>query len=86
MMNSQRSDPEKMNLIEEGKEIDIDEIIKHNESLKHKTISCYCLKCRKNRENINPRVSRNNKVTTMILSNVVVKNQDLIKNKKQLEY
>ena len=31
MMNSQRSDTEKINLIEEGKRIDIDEIIKHNE-------------------------------------------------------
>ena len=30
-MNSQRSDTEKINLIEEGKRIDIDEIIKHNE-------------------------------------------------------
>ena len=31
MMNSQRSDTEKINLIEEGKKIGIDEIIKHNE-------------------------------------------------------
>ena len=31
MMNSQRSDTEKINLIEEGKRLDIDEIIKHNE-------------------------------------------------------
>ena len=31
MMNNQRSDTEKINLIEEGKRIDIDEIIKHNE-------------------------------------------------------
>ena len=30
MINSQRSDTEKINLIEEGKKIDIDEIIKHN--------------------------------------------------------
>ena len=37
MMNNQRSDTEKINLIEEGKRIDIDEIIKHNEiSLKSK--------------------------------------------------
>ena len=34
MMNSQRSDTEKINLIEEGKRIDIDEII--NNSLKSK--------------------------------------------------
>ena len=31
MMNSQRSDTEKINLIEKVKKIDIDEIIKHNE-------------------------------------------------------
>ena len=31
MMNSQRSDTEKNNLIEEGKKIDINEVIKHNE-------------------------------------------------------
>ena len=30
-MNSQRSDTAKTNLIEEGKKIGIDEIIKHNE-------------------------------------------------------
>ena len=30
-MKSQRSDTEKNNLIEEGKRIDIDKIIKHNE-------------------------------------------------------
>ena len=31
MMNSQRSDVEKINLIEEGKKIGIDEVIKRNE-------------------------------------------------------
>ena len=31
MMNSQRSDTEKINLIENGKKIGIDEIIKHSE-------------------------------------------------------
>ena len=31
MMNSQRNDTEKVNLIEEGKNIDIDEVIKCNE-------------------------------------------------------
>ena len=30
MMNSQRSDAEKVNLIEEGKKIGINEVIKHN--------------------------------------------------------
>ena len=41
MMNSQRSDTEKFNLIEEGKKIGIDEVIKRNEiissSLKSQT-------------------------------------------------
>ena len=31
MMNSQRSDTEKINLIEEGKEIGIDEVIRQSE-------------------------------------------------------
>ena len=31
MMNSQRSDAEKINLIEEGKKISINEVIEHNE-------------------------------------------------------
>ena len=31
MMNSQRSDSEKINLIEEGKKIGINEVIKRNE-------------------------------------------------------
>ena len=31
MMNSQRSDAEKFNLIEEGKKIGINKVIKHNE-------------------------------------------------------
>ena len=53
MMNSQRSDNEKNYLIEEVKGIGIDEIIKHNEiinnslSSKYKTMSSYCLKCKK---------------------------------------
>ena len=33
MMNCQRSDVEKINLIEEGKKIGINEVIKHNESI-----------------------------------------------------
>ena len=32
-MNSQRSDAEKVNLIEEGKKIGINEVIKNNESI-----------------------------------------------------
>ena len=33
MMDSQRSDTEKNNLIEEGKKLGIDEVIKHNENI-----------------------------------------------------
>ena len=42
MMNSQRSDVEKISLIEEGKKIGINEVIKHNEiinnNLKYKYV------------------------------------------------
>ena len=33
MMNSHRSETEKNNLFQEGKKIDIDEVIKHNETI-----------------------------------------------------
>ena len=49
----------------------------------------YCLKCRKNTENINPKVSKTSNGTTMVLSKcayVVVKNQDLLEIKKQRGY
>ena len=49
----------------------------------------YCLKCRKNTERINPRVSKSSNSKTMKCANelyVVVKNQDLLKNKKKREY
>ena len=36
MMNSQRSDTEKINLIEEGKKIGINEVIKRNEIINNK--------------------------------------------------
>ena len=77
-MNSQRSDAEKINLIEESKIIGINEVIKCNEiinnSLKPKIwyllikMRSYCLKCRKDTENINPRVSKTTNNRTMILS------------------
>ena len=55
MINSQRSDTEKINLIKEGKKISINEVIKHNKiinnSLNHKygiyKMKSYCLKCKK---------------------------------------
>ena len=74
-MNIQRRDTKKINLIEEGKNIGINEVIKHSEiinnSLKFK-LKSYCLKCRKNTENINSRVSNTNNGKTMMLSKGVV--------------
>ena len=59
----QRIDTGKFNLIEEGKKVDIDEIIKRNEIIhdslnsKIQNMPFYCLKSRKNTENLNRRVS-----------------------------
>ena len=36
MMNSQRSDAEKLSLIEEGKRIGVNEVIKHNEIINNR--------------------------------------------------
>ena len=41
-------------------------------SLKHKTMSSYCSKSRKNTESINPRVSRTNNGKTMILTKCAI--------------
>ena len=49
----------------------------------------YGLKCRRNTENINPKVSKTSKGRTMYYQNVqyaVVKNQDFLKIKKQKDY
>ena len=48
----------------------------------------YCLKCRKDTENINPKVSKTSNGRTMLLSKSALcnkKNQDLLKIKKQKE-
>ena len=48
----------------------------------------YCLRCRKNTENINMRVSNTSNGKTMLLSKCAIcgaKNRGLIKNKKQKE-
>ena len=80
MMNSQWSDVEKINLTEEGKKIGINEVIKHNEIINN-SLNCklwtyktksYCLKCRTDTENINPRVSNNSNGKTMILSKCAI--------------
>ena len=50
----------------------------------------YSLKCRKNTENINPRVSKTCNGRTMVLSKCAIcvskKNQLLLKTKKQKDY
>ena len=52
----------------------------------------YCLSCKKYTENSNPKTVRNRQNRLMIQSHcaiceyVVVKNLDLLKNKKQWEY
>ena len=49
----------------------------------------YCLKRKKNTENINPKVSKTNNGKIMLFSKCAIcggKNQDLLKNKKQVEY
>ena len=76
MMNSQRSDTEKINLIKGGKKIGINEVIKHNKiinnSLNHKygiyKMKSYCLKCKKNTKNINPIVSDTSNGRIVLLS------------------
>ena len=62
MMDSQRSDTEKINLIKEGKKEALLKplnrmiLLKTVLSLKNEIMSSYCLKCRKNTESINPKV------------------------------
>ena len=46
----------------------------------------YCLKCRKDTENINPRVSKTSNGRTMVLSKCKICDQDLLKIKKQKDY
>ena len=48
----------------------------------------YCLKCRKDTENINPRVSNTNNGRTMISKCAICfsKKKDLLKIKKQKDY
>ena len=49
----------------------------------------YCLKCKKNTYSINPKVSATSNGRTMILSKCAtcaVKNQNLLKKKKQRDY
>ena len=56
MMNSQRSDVQKINLIEKGKKQAL-----------MKLLSAICLKCKKDTKNINPRFSSTSNNKTMLL-------------------
>ena len=87
MMKSQERNTEKIILIEEDKKIDIGEVIKCHESVNNslksqikKALLSYCLKGRKNSENINPKVLKIKNFKTMILLKCamwVVKNQNI---------
>ena len=80
MMNNQTSDTEKINLTEQGKKIGTDEVIKRKENHNYK-IKPYCLKCRKDTENINPSVPSTSNYETMILSKCTIcgsKNQNTL--------
>ena len=49
----------------------------------------YCLKCKKNAESINPKVSKTNNGKTIFYQNalyVAVKNQNLLKSNNQKDY
>ena len=49
----------------------------------------YCLKCKRNTESINPKVSKTTNGRMIILSTflyAVVKNQNLLKSRKQKDY
>ena len=49
----------------------------------------YCLKCRKDTENINSKVSKTSNGRTMVLSQCVIcdsKNQDILKIKKEKDH
>ena len=89
-MKTQRSDTEKMISLKKVKEKALMKLL--DKMYTYETILSYCLKGRKNAENINPKFSEARNGKTMILSNcsskkyVVIKNQNLSKNKKQMDY
>ena len=64
MMNIHRSDIEKVSLIEEGKIIGINKVIKRNEIINNSVERCR--KKKKKTENINPRVSKTLGRTTIL--------------------
>ena len=84
MMNSPRSDVEKINLIEEGKKLGINELIKRSEIINN-SLKSYCLKCRNDTENINSRVSNTSNGRTMILSNCAKCGSKKLRNKRAIK-
>ena len=69
MIKTQRSDTEKT-LIEEGKKESLIKLL--DKMHKYKTMLSYCLKSRKNTENINPKVSGTSNGKGMMLSNCAI--------------
>ena len=67
MLNSQRSNVEKISFSEERKKMSINEAIWQNEII-HIKMKSYCLKWKKDTENINPRISNASNGRRMILS------------------
>ena len=82
MINILRSDAEKVNLIEEGKKIVLMKLLsimklliticnvnmyKYNYQMKS-----YCLKCRKDTENMNPKISKTSNGRTILLSKCAI--------------
>ena len=80
----------KLTRLKKAKKNDINEVMKRNEiinnSLNRKyKVKSYCLKCRKDTENINPRVSNTSNGKTMILSKCAIcgsKKSRFIKNQE----
>ena len=84
MMNSPRSDVEKINLIEEGKKLGINELIKRSEIINN-SLKSYCLKCRNDTENINSIVSNTSNGRTMISSNCAKCGSKKLRNKRAIK-
>ena len=78
MVNSHRSDAEKVNLIEEGKKQVLMKLLSImkllllailNISMYKYKMKTYILKCRKDTENINPKISKTNNGRTILQCN-----------------
>ena len=69
--------------------IGMNKIINNDLKFKYKTMSSYCLKCKKNTMNINPKVLETNNGETMLLSKCAMcssKKLRFIKTKRQVQY